>query len=135
MAEIFYKIQIEGIYLTQTGLTGGRKCKTSVSGVDALSMDYIRTVNTSRDGTPIIQTYPYTRGKPIEILIDILPKAVGEDLIELFNDSMLNQATLTVVGTEAETPDFTATCEFLSFNFRLFSRNAWNQVVIKLITT
>ena len=131
----FYRIQIETIYLTSDGLAGGTKCRSLVSGVDQLSLDFIRTVEPSRDGTPVVQTFAYTKGKPIEIQIETLPKAVGEDLIELFNDLMQNATTLTVIGSEAETPSFNVECEFLSFNFRETNSAGWRGAIIKLITT
>ncbi len=95
----FYRIQIDSIYLTDTGGVGGIPAKLAVSGVDDLLATMTGVAIPAVSGA-VLQLVPWTIGKTFEIQIEThLPAAVWQDLIDLINDALENDTALTVIGT------------------------------------
>jgi hypothetical protein len=95
----FNTVQIETLYLTETGLSGGIPCKVEVSGLEALMLAYSGSVAIAADGTPysFVQSNAEAQGSPIAILIEHLTTGVLSSLKTLFNAAIGGGTTLTVV--------------------------------------
>lgn len=116
--------------MTSNGLVGGKRCESSIEGLPQLFSAYVRTTDEALN----IQTFAATK-KAITITIPILPKTVGENLVEFFEDSMFNASTFTVTATDARTPDFSMEFEYLNMNYgKDASLNSWDNVTIVLAT-
>lgn len=103
-------IQIDSIYLTSTGLSNGSPCKSSVEGLDALSLDYQGQTVIALDGTPYNQyTTNNKRGLPLKIKLSQLSETVLESLIALM-DSTISGATTNLIRITGDTGDFVLNC-------------------------
>lgn len=106
----FYRLQIGSVYLTDTGLSDGLPCKLKIGGVEALRVNYAGQTAPSADGTP--QTIAFligTKGRPLAVTVETLPKTVFDSLITLINNALQNNSTITLVGT-GDYGNFNAAC-------------------------
>lgn len=101
----FYRIQINSIYLTSDGTSGGIPCKLQVVGVEDLLTEIIGTAVLSVGGTPVYQLVPFTTGKSFEIQIETINQAEWDDLKDLLNLNLTNDSSVSVTGT-GEIGDF-----------------------------
>lgn len=126
----FYKIKIKNFWLSSDGSENGDLCKLEVFGVDALRKQFVKTVTRNFDGTAEVSVFDAAANKPLDISVINLPKAVGENLLTIFN----NLETFTVVGTMGDTGDFTGTFEMIDIQFKEFKSGRWKNALIKLQT-
>jgi len=95
----FYTLQIETVYLTDTGLAGGIPCKLKIGGVEALRLNYAGQTAPSADGTP--QTVAFlvgTLGRPLSVSIETLPDSVFDSLVAVIDNALANDTTITLTG-------------------------------------
>lgn len=90
-------IQIGDIYLTSTGLVGGKPCKTSVNGLQALKPALLKSVIKAIDGTPFSQTSAGKKGIDLEISIDWLAQSVYDDINDIFDGADNDGTTFDLV--------------------------------------
>lgn len=95
----FYSVNISTIYLTETGLTGGDKCKLEISNVEDILTSTAGTVTPSITGSPVFQTIPWTSGKQFDIRVNVLNEAQWIDLKELINTAQENGTSFTIAAT------------------------------------
>lgn len=62
-------IQLESLYLTSTGLVGGRRCRHEITGLDAFAVTKDHGVIKALSGLPYLQIYDSMLGKPISIRV------------------------------------------------------------------
>lgn len=87
-------ISIGGVYLTTDGTATGDKCRSNVTGLDALNLDYAGNTFTALDGTPYVQVIANrSRGEVVEVDIEQLGKSVFEQIV-----GVLNGATASSTG-------------------------------------
>lgn len=99
MAE-FYSVKIGSVYLTRDGTASGRACLLSVSGASDLLQTVSGNVQFAVDGTPIIQTFETgTKGKILEIKVEVLLTAVWASIVGLINAALSDGTTINLVGT------------------------------------
>ncbi len=95
----FYRIQIEDVALTKDGTNAGRNCLLTVAGADALLQTKTGNVFQALDGTPYAQLSAFTKGKTLEIQVEILMQSVWQDVVALINNALANQSALNINGT------------------------------------
>jgi hypothetical protein len=96
----FYRVQIGPVYLTDTGLIGGIPCKLKIPGIEALRVTYAGETAPSAGGTPHTVAFSVgTKGRPLSIEIESLPKAVFDSIVTLINNALANNTTITLIGT------------------------------------
>lgn len=107
----FNEIQIGSLYLTDTGLVGGVKCKSEVDGLDALLLNYTGAVIIAADGTPHAQIADNTEGKgaPIAIRPFVLTTSVFTSLKTIFNTALAGGTSINVIIT-GDTGTFNLQC-------------------------
>lgn len=107
----FNTVQIETLYLTDTGLVGGIACKVDVSGLDGLVLGYSGNVALAADGTPyaFVQSNAEAQGSPLAIRIETLTTAVFSSLKTLLNSAIAGGTALTVV-INGDTGNFSLEC-------------------------
>ena len=93
----FNAIQIGSVYLTSTGLVGGKPCKTSVNGLQSLKPAKNKNIIKAIDGTPFSQFTSLKKGIDLEVSIDWLDDSVFDDINDVFDDSDDNEATFALV--------------------------------------
>jgi len=93
-------VQINSLYLTKDGLSGGIPCKLTVAGLDALKPPVSAGVKKALDGTPYRRTVDFGgRGFDISITVEILLKDVFDDVNDEINDAITDEETLSLVIT------------------------------------
>ena len=96
----FYKIKINGGWLTEDGSENDLPCKLSVSGVSKLLNTFSGNTVQAIDGTPITQIFETeTRGKILEIIVLWLYAPVWNSVVDLINTALAEPATMNIVGT------------------------------------
>lgn len=101
MANRFYEIQIDDIFLTDTGTADGTPCKLSIPSLEDLLTNYLGQPSVSASGAVVSNLSAWTRGKSFEIQIETLTESVWNDLKDLINDSLENDSSFAVIGTGA----------------------------------
>lgn len=94
-------ISIGGVYLTTDGTATGDKCRSNVTGLDALNLDYSGNTFTALDGTPYVQVIANrSRGEVVEVDIEQLGKSVFEQIVGVLNGATASSAgvAMKVVG-------------------------------------
>lgn len=99
MANRFYEIQIGDIYLTDDGTISGTPCKLEIPNLEDLLTPVVGAVVYAASGKPVIQSVPWSKGKPFEIQIEVLTKAVWDDLKTLINTAQSADTSFSVIGT------------------------------------
>lgn len=95
----FYRIQLDSIYLTQTGLEAGTPCKLQISGLEDLLTPIAGTVEPSASGIPQFQTLAWIAGKQFEISVEVILEDVWNSIKSLINSALENNTPFTVSGT------------------------------------
>lgn len=95
----FYFVQIEDIYLTDTGLVGGDPCKLQIPGAAEFLFPFSGQTEISADGTPYNTIFEGTKGKQLQIIVETLPETVWNDLRTLINEKITNSENLTISAT------------------------------------
>ncbi len=133
----FYRIQIEDIYLTSTGLVGGIPAKLQVVGADELLQTMTGAAFPAIGGGAVLQLAAFTVGKRLEIQIEThLYTAQWDDLKALINDAMENDTSLAIIGT-GDTGDFTVDAKPFPLNpysSAGFENGRINKPVFRFIT-
>lgn len=108
----FNTVQIETLYLTETGLAGGIPCKLEVSGLEALLLAYQGSTAIAADGTPyaFVQSNAEAQGSPISVRIETITAAVLSSLKTLFNAALAGSTTLTVT-VNGDLGNFSVGCQ------------------------
>ncbi len=96
----FYTIQLDDVYLTDTGLESGDPCKLEVTGADALLFPFTGSTIISVDGTPVNQVFAAeTRGRVLEIKPLVIAAELWTDIVALINTALGNSGTINIIGT------------------------------------
>lgn len=93
-------IQIGSIYLTSSGLVGGTRCKTEVTGLDGLYHDYVGVTVKAMSGAP--KNFPRTNlGEGVEIQIrpQVITSSVLDSIRDAFNTALGADSTIQCVFT------------------------------------
>lgn len=94
----FNSVQINSIYVTKDGLSGGEKCKLTVSGLDLLKKSKSASVKKALDGTPHRRTVDFGgRGFDISILVETVLEDVFDAVNGEINDAIDNEDNLSLV--------------------------------------
>jgi hypothetical protein len=96
----FYLVKIDDVFLTRDGTETGRACLLTVSGASDLLNIFSGNVTLAIDGTPIVQMFETgTKGKTLEIKVDVLLSDVWTSLVNLINTALSEGETLNIIGT------------------------------------
>lgn len=101
----FHLIQIGSVYLTSTGLVGGIRCKTRVTGLDELFSGYAGASVVPIDG-PHHNFKKENNGEGVEIKIEILTQwtaSVMDTLNTAFNTAFGSDASIVCIFTGFKT--------------------------------
>lgn len=106
----FNLISINNIYLTSDGTAVGNPCKTSVTGLDSLNLDYVGTNVIALDGTPYAQIL-HNRGKglPFSIKVQSMTESRFTSLVSAVNSAIGLSQTIEVY-LQGETGTFALAC-------------------------
>ena len=103
-------IQLNSIYLTNDATSTGTPCKTSVSGLDALTFDFTGVTVLALDGTPYNQVFDnYKKGLPLTIKITQTTDTRLDELASLLTTLVTAESSVLVQIT-GSTGDFTLNC-------------------------
>ncbi len=134
----FYLIQIDDVFLTRDGTETGRACLLSVAGASDLLNNFSGNITPAVDGTPIVQTFETgTKGKILEIKVDVLLAEVWSSIVNLINAALLAGETVNIIGA-GDIGDFDVDCFPLlpkPFEANEFIEGRINNAVFRFITT
>lgn len=130
----FYRINIDSIYLTSTGLVGGIPCKLDIPNADSLFDDFAQNPVIANDGTPLVQIFENgNSGKQIDINIEVMPKTVWESLLALRNTAKTNSDTTQIVGI-GDIGNFDVGAIPLKFSAKSFTNSRIKEITLSFIT-
>lgn len=90
-------IQIGSAYLTSDGTASGDRCRTQVTGLGSLSLDFTGNVITALDGTPYVQVLQNRRrGLPLSVTAAQMSKALFEQLVGIVQTAVSTSTTIDV---------------------------------------
>lgn len=89
------KIQLEAIFLTKTGLTGGTPCKMRVEGLSTFAVTDDFQVIKALNGLPYLQIVDSMLGKPIGLFVE------GQ-MTEAVYDSIVAEIQAVLDGSKSE---------------------------------
>lgn len=104
----FYEIQIDSIYLTDTGADDGVPCKLQISNLEDLLVSVAGIAIPTASGSVVTQNVEWTSGKQFDIRIETLMKDVYDDLKTLINDALDDDTDFEIVGA-GDSGDFSVT--------------------------
>lgn len=134
----FYTIQLDDIFLTDTGQESGDPCKLEVDGADALLFPFTGSTIISVDGTPINQVFETeTRGRVLEIKPLVLTTELWTDIVALINTALGNSGTINIIGT-GDIGNFVADAKPLMprpFEAKEFKNGRVKNTIFRFITT
>lgn len=103
----FYRLKLETIYFTSTGLAGGVPCRLDLTGTDRLNSDYtIAAVDPQNDGSVKIQTVKNDK-KGAELVANLLgsiKSSVFDSLSDLIETAIAAGETLTLEISGGQSP-------------------------------
>lgn len=129
----FYRIQLDSISLTSTGLEAGTPCKLDIPNADSLFDNFAQNVVIANDGSVTVQIFEISSGKQIDINIETLPKSVWEDLLDLRNTALTDSDTINIVGT-GDIGNFDVNAIPLKFTAKRFLNSRIYEVGLSFIT-
>lgn len=96
----FYTISIGGIYLTDTGLVGGRPCKTELQGISALLIPDQGNISVGADGTPFREKPLIATGggRGFAIIAAFMAKSVYDTIKSALDTAATANASINIVG-------------------------------------
>jgi hypothetical protein len=103
----FYRIQIDTIYLTSDGTSGGIP-KLTVQGVEDLLTTITGSVFPTIGGGSIKTLAPWTKDKQFDVQIEVLMKDQWDALVDLLNGKLEADDDFIVTGT-GDIGDFSVT--------------------------
>lgn len=136
----FYKIKIGSIWLTDTGLEGGRPCKIIVPEAAALLVADRGNVSVGNDGTPFRETplTPTGGGRPFTILAANMATAVFDSLKTALDTAAGSNAAINITG-EGTPGDFDVDAVVFDnpeyINFEGFGEDYVKNVKMSFVTT
>lgn len=93
----FYKVALDTLYLTDTGLATGRPCRLRITGLLEKRVNYSGVAAVALDGTPhLVVNNTGGKGQAIQIQIDFLPKARLDDIVTLINSKLAASAPISM---------------------------------------
>lgn len=98
MANRFYEIRIDSIYLTDDGTADGTPCKLQIPNLEDLLTSVIGQPSVSASGAIVSNLAAWTKGKSFEITVEVLTENVWSDLKALINDSLETDDDFEIVG-------------------------------------
>lgn len=131
-----YRIEIDTIRLTSTGLIGGIPCYLEVTNWDDLLTPVTGNTRPNADGSPDLQLYAWDAGKQFDIKVEVLFKAQWDDLKALQIDSLTNSTEFTITAT-GDFGDFTVTVRAYPdkpFTAQTFQNGIINGAIFRYIT-
>ena len=105
----FNKVQIETLYLTDDGTSGGNSCLVTIPELASLSPAKRRTTIPCI-GTPQVQLFANLIGELLTLQIFLLKTQEYETLIGLIDTADTNGTTLTVKIEDGELGEFDLEC-------------------------
>lgn len=140
MAEKFYEIKIDDVFLTESGAAANSTnllCKLQLQGANRLRSNYKRIrLPDSIDGDPIFQVVEVgSKGKQLTITIGVLLTSVLTSVIEIIENQNETGETCNIVGTGA-TGNFNVSCvpDEIPYEFGEFKGNRVRNVVLRFVT-
>jgi hypothetical protein len=90
-------VRINSTWITATGLSTGKPCRTIIDGLDALKSNYTGSTIIALDGTPINQVYKNNkRGLPLSITIETAEQAEFNSLSALLETALFSSSEISV---------------------------------------
>lgn len=129
----FYRVRLDTIHLTSTGLESGIPCKLDIPNADSLFDNFAQNVIIANDGSVVVQVFEIASGKQIDINIEVLPKSVWEDLLGLRNTALANSDTINLIGT-GDIGNFDVNTIPLKFLAKSFTNGRIKQITLSFIT-
>lgn len=134
MSQEYNLVQLNTLYLTDTGLVGGVPCRTAVAGLDALSLTKAGQTTIAADGTP----YNFIsdgggKGGPIKVSPEVVSSALLATLKTLLNTAIAANTTIHAIFTgDTGTFDLNVKPLFpkpIEFNGEFFNGNIYGLVL------
>jgi predicted proteasome-type protease len=92
-------VQINSIYLTHSGLVGGRPCRTEIGGLNELATTGAFQVIKALSGTPYLQTSSTLVGKPISIAYVQMEESVYDSIVAIIQAYITSGTAITITIT------------------------------------
>lgn len=103
----FNRVKINDLYLTSTGLVGGKPCELSIPNLDALEIEYAGNTVKAADNFPHDFITEFDgRGIDLPIIVSYFPQAILGSLKTLFAASIVGDDDLLVLITGGDLGDF-----------------------------
>src|SRR5687767_3393563 len=102
-------VQIGSVYLTTTGLVGGKPCKTEITGLDDLALDDSIQVTKALSGKPFLQTSTLLLGIKITIKLFDVPDSVYSSIITEIQTAVTALSTINLDISNSPYGDFSPT--------------------------
>ena len=101
-------VQINSFYLTDTGLVGGSKYQTEVSGLDQLALTDSVQVIKALSGKPYLQVSNTLVGKPISISLENILETAHDSIVAIIQAYITSGTAITLHFTLAPYGSFTS---------------------------
>jgi len=108
----FNLIQIEDIYLTSDGTSGGSRCKNEIPDLIRLRTAKRRTLVDLIEGPSQVQLFDNLIGESFTIRVQYIKKSVLDDVIEIIDLADSNHEFITVKITGGDIGEFDLECQF-----------------------
>lgn len=102
-------VKIGSVYLTSTGLVGGKPCKTEITGLHRLELNESFMVTKALSGKPNLQVSDLLKGMQVDIkLFDVLD-TVYAGIISVIQAAVTGLTTISLDITNSPYGDFNLT--------------------------
>ncbi|MBX3266427.1 MAG: hypothetical protein KF831_06940 [Acidobacteria bacterium] len=112
---MYNAVQIEDLYLTSDGTSGGLPCRVEIDGIARLRPAFRRTVVLPIEGKPFAQLFDNLIGEQLTMSIFVLKADEYEDLITIIDAADAGDGEIQV-RIEGETGDLDLQCVLESFS-------------------
>jgi len=134
----YNEVKIDTVYLTSTGLVGGKPCKVNVPGLEQLQTTKTGQVANSANGTPYLQLIDFEhRGIKIQVETEWMSKTVYDSIVAI-HEASKNGGTTIPIEISGDTGDFTfdVVCAIpQDISFEGFSNEYIRRAVFRYVIT
>ena len=102
-------VQIGSVYLTSTGMSGGKPCKTEITGLEKLATGKTIQITNAMSGKPYMQVMDQILGVLIGIKLFDVSETVYDSIIAVITAAINGSTTISLSITNSPFGDFTLT--------------------------
>jgi len=103
----FYRVQLDDLYLTDTGTSAGKPLKVTIDGLAEMLSNHNGTIYNALDGTPhLVKTVTSARGRILQINALFMPSNLLTMVSTKINQALANNSSITMQLTQGALGNF-----------------------------